>query len=236
MHAVVTGGAQGIGYACAEKLLSLGWIVTILDINSDKLKKAANELHCDYAQVDVTDQKSVRQFFSEIVSLDALINNAGIWRPQQLEEVSIRDQEDVVNVNLMGTLICTKAALPSLFNSSRGNIVNLSSLAARTKSPGLGLYAASKSAIETLTKQWAVEIAPIRVNAIAPGLILTEGTGVNYQGDMKDKRANTVPLKRVGEAIDVANAAAFLVSEDASYVTGQIIDVDGGLGSGSPQR
>ena len=236
MHAVVTGGAQGIGYACAEKLLSLGWIVTILDINSDKLKKAANELHCDYAHVDVTDQKSVRQFFSEIVSLDALINNAGIWRPQQLEEVSIRDQEDVVNVNLMGTLICTKAALPSLFNSSRGNIVNLSSLAARTKSPGLGLYAASKSAIETLTKQWAVEIAPIRVNAIAPGLILTEGTGVNYQGDMKDKRANAVPLKRVGEAIDVANAAAFLVSEDASYVTGQIIDVDGGLGSGSPQR
>ncbi len=236
MHAVVTGGAQGIGYACAEKLLSLGWIVTILDINSDKLKKAANELHCDYAQVDVTDQKSVRQFFSEIVSLDALINNAGIWRPQQLEEVSIRDQEDVVNVNLMGTLICTKAALPSLFNSSRGNIVNLSSLAARTKSPGLGLYAASKSAIETLTKQWAVEIAPIRVNAIAPGLILTEGTGVNYQGDMKDKRANAVPLKRVGEAIDIANAVAFLVSEDASYVTGQIIDVDGGLGSGSPQR
>ena len=236
MHAVVTGGAQGIGYACAEKLLSLGWIVTILDINSDKLKKAANELHCDYAQVDVTDQKSVRQFFSEIVSLDALINNAGIWRPQQLEEVSIRDQQDVVNVNIMGTLICTKAALPSLFNSSRGNIVNLSSLAARTKSPGLGLYAASKSAIETLTKQWAVEIAPIRVNAIAPGLILTEGTGVNYQGDMKDKRANAVPLKRVGEAIDVANAAAFLVSEDASYVTGQIIDVDGGLGSGSPQR
>ena len=236
MHAVVTGGAQGIGYACAEKLLSLGWIVTILDINSDKLKKAANELHCDYAQVDVTDQKSVRQFFSEIVSLDALINNAGIWRPQQLEEVSIRDQEDVVNVNLMGTLICTKAALPSLFNSSRGNIVNLSSLAARTKSPGLGLYAASKSAIETLTKQWAVEIAPIRENAIAPGLILTEGTGVNYQGDMKDKRANAVPLKRVGEAIDIANAVAFLVSEDASYVTGQIIDVDGGLGSGSPQR
>ena len=236
MHAVVTGGAQGIGYACAEKLLSLGWIVTILDINSDKLKKAANELHCDYAQVDVTDQKSVKQFFSEIVSLDALINNAGIWRPQQLEEVSIRDQEDVVNVNLMGTLICTKAALPSLFNSSRGNIVNLSSLAARTKSPGLGLYAASKSAIETLTKQWAVEIAPIRVNAIAPGLILTEGTGVNYQGDMKDKRANAVPLKRVGEAIDIANAVAFLVSEDASYVTGQIIDVDGGLGSGSPQR
>ena len=236
MHAVVTGGAQGIGYACAEKLLSLGWIVTILDINSDKLKKAANELHCDYAQVDVTDQKSVRQFFSAIVSLDALINNAGIWRPQQLEEVSIRDQEDVVNVNLMGTLICTKAALPSLFNSSRGNIVNLSSLAARTKSPGLGLYAASKSAIETLTKQWAVEIAPIRVNAIAPGLILTEGTGVNYQGDMKDKRANAVPLKRVGEAIDIANAVAFLVSEDASYVTGQIIDVDGGLGSGSPQR
>ena len=236
MHAVVTGGAQGIGYACAEKLLSLGWIVTILDINSDKLKKAANELHCDYAQVDVTDQKSVRQFFSAIVSLDALINNAGSWRPQQLEEVSIRDQEDVVNVNLMGTLICTKAALPSLFNSSRGNIVNLSSLAARTKSPGLGLYAASKSAIEPLTKQWAVEIAPIRVNAIAPGLILTEGTGVNYQGDMKDKRANAVPLKRVGEAIDIANAVAFLVSEDASYVTGQIIDVDGGLGSGSPQR
>ena len=236
MHAVITGGAQGIGYACAEKLLSQGWAVTILDINSDKLKKASSKLRCDYAQVDVTDQKSVGQFFSQIVSLDTLINNAGIWRPQQLDEVSIRDQEDVVNVNLIGTLICTKAALPSLSNSSRGNIVNFSSLAARTKSPGLGLYAASKSAIETLTKQWAVEIAPIRVNAIAPGLILTEGTGVNYQGDMKDKRANAVPLKRVGEAIDIANAAAFLVSEDASYVTGQIIDVDGGLGSGSPQR
>lgn len=236
MHAVITGGAQGIGYACAEKLLSLGWTVTILDINSDKLKKASSKLRCDYAQVDVTDQKSVGQFFSQIVSLDTLINNAGIWRPQQLDEVSIRDQEDVVNVNLIGTLICTKAALPSLSNSSRGNIVNFSSLAARTKSPGLGLYAASKSAIETLTKQWAVEIAPIRVNAIAPGLILTEGTEENYQGEMKERRANVVPLKRVGEAIDIANVAAFLVSEEASYVTGQIIDVDGGLGSGSPQR
>ena len=236
MHAVITGGAQGIGYACAEKLLSQGWAVTILDINSDKLKKASSKLRCDYAQVDVTDQKSVGQFFSQIVSLDTLINNAGIWRFFLQAEDGIRDQEDVVNVNLIGTLICTKAALPSLSNSSRGNIVNFSSLAARTKSPGLGLYAASKSAIETLTKQWAVEIAPIRVNAIAPGLILTEGTEENYQGEMKERRANVVPLKRVGEAIDIANVAAFLVSEEASYVTGQIIDVDGGLGSGSPQR
>ncbi|MBN40123.1 MAG: oxidoreductase [Acidimicrobiaceae bacterium] len=236
MHAVITGGAQGIGLACAQHLTSAGWRVTLLDKDNDLLEQSSSELGCQYAQVDITDLESVKKFFSSITHLDALINNAGIWIPQKLEDMNFDDQKEVLEVNILGTLLCTSSAIHHLRNSSSGSVVNISSLAARTNSPGLGLYAASKSAVETLTKQWALEIAPIRVNAVAPGLIETPGTSENYKEGAKEKRAKAVPLGRVGESSDIAKVVLFLVSEASAYVTGQIVYVDGGLGAGTPQR
>ena len=236
MHAVITGGAQGIGLACAQYLKSNGWNITLIDKDKGLLEQSSSDLGCEYAQVDVTDLESVNKFFSSIDNLDALVNNAGIWRPQKLEDLNFDDQKEVLEVNVLGTLFCTSSAIRHLRNSSTGSVVNISSLAAQTNSPGLGLYAASKSAIETLTKQWALEIAPIRVNAVAPGLIETAGTSENYRGDAREKRAKAVPLGRVGEPSDIAKVVLFLVSEAAAYVTGQIVYVDGGLGAGATQR
>jgi len=236
MHAVVTGGAQGLGYASAQRLINSGWEVTLIDKESDILAKSAGVLDCQYFTGDVTEEEVMKEFFSSLSSLDALINNAGIWRPQHLENLSVPDQTEVLNTNVLGTLLCTKSATPLLRSSQNGSIVNFSSLAAHTNSPGLGLYAASKSAIETLTKQWAVELAPIRVNAVAPGLIITDGTKSNYEGEAGELRAKVVPLGRVGKPDDVASVVAFLVSDLARYVSGQTIYVDGGLGSGAASR
>ena len=236
MHAVITGGAQGIGFACAQNLTSNGWNVTLLDKDNQLLKQASSGLKCQYAEVNVTDIESVKAFFSSINHVDVLINNAGIWRPQFLEDLNYQDQEEVLKVNVLGAMYCTRSALKHLRSSPAASVVNVSSLAARTNSPGLGLYAASKSAIETLTQQWALEIAPIRVNAVSPGLIETSGTSENYKGSAKERRARAVPLGRVGEPSDVAKVVSFLVSEAASYVTGQIISVDGGLGAGNTQK
>jgi 3-oxoacyl-[acyl-carrier protein] reductase len=117
-----------------------------------------------------------------------------------------------------------------------GAIVNLSSAAAVTRSPGIEVYPVSKGAVETLTGQLALELGPagIRVNAVGPGLIVTEGTAPNYQGARRAERAQNVPLRRVGEPIDIANVVAFLVSDQASYVSGQVIYVDGGVSAGRP--
>ena len=236
MHAVVTGGAQGLGYASAKALIENDWEVTLLDLDPNKLEESSTSLGCKHRKVDVTDQIAVEDYFSGLSNLDALINNAGIWRPQSIHSISVSDQTEVLNVNVLGTFYCTKSAVHLLRASDNASIVNFSSLAALTNSPGLGLYAASKSAIETLTKQWAVELAPIRVNAVGPGLIVTEGTKSNYHGEAKQLRASAVPLGRVGEPEDVADVVVFLVSNAARYLSGQVIYVDGGLGSGSPQR
>ena len=235
-HAVITGGAQGLGYSSAESLISDGWNVSLIDLNTEKLRQSAAALDCEYSTVDITDVEAVNNFFLQLPRLDALINNAGSWKPQRLDAISITDQKLVIDVNIFGTLYCVKAALKLLQSSPSSSIVNLSSLAAMTNSPNLGLYAASKSAIETLTRQWALELAPIRVNAVGPGLILTEGTSENYKGQAREMREKAIPLGRVGDPNDVADVVSFLVSDAASYVNGQIIYIDGGLSAGTPQR
>ena len=150
--------------------------------------------------------------------------------------MSTEDQAQVVQVNLMGTVFCTRYALDKLDKTSDSVIVNLTSAAAKTNSPGLGLYAASKSAIETLTKQWALELAPIRVNAVGPGLIVTEGTAENYEGEARQIRGNAVPIKRVGDASDVSAVINFLISAEGRYINGQIVYVDGGITAGSLRK
>ena len=236
MRIVVTGGAQGIGFASVETLTHENHEVVVVDKNSEKLKKVKEKLGCETVNIDITNEKDVSDFFDTMNEIDALVNNAGIWIPERLSDMSLVNQLEVVDVNLMGTLYCTKYALPKIKKSSSSVIINLTSAAAKTNSPGLGLYAATKAAIETLTRQWALEIPPIRVNAVGPGLIITEGTAKNYQGKARELRANAVPLKRVGEASDIADVIKFLISDEARYVNGQIIYIDGGLTAGSAGR
>ena len=236
MRIIVTGGAQGIGFASVETLTHENHDVVVVDKNSEKLKEVKEKLGCETVNIDIANEKDVSDFFDTISEIDALVNNAGIWIPEHLSDMSLVNQLKVVDVNLMGTLYCTKYALPKIKKSSSSVIINLTSAAAKTNSPGLGLYAATKAAIETLTRQWALEVPPIRVNAVGPGLIITEGTAENYQGKARELRAKAVPLKRVGEASDIADVIKFLISDEARYVNGQIIYIDGGLTAGSAGR
>ena len=236
MRIVITGGAQGIGFATAEILSQENHDIVVVDKNSETLKKAKEKLGCETVNIDITNEHDVSEFFESISEIDALVNNAGIWIPEHLSEMSLAKQQEVVDVNLMGTLYCTKHALPRIKKTSSSVIINLTSAAAKTNSPGLGLYAATKAAIETLTRQWALELSPIRVNAVGPGLIMTEGTTENYRGKARELRANAVPLKRVGDASDIADVIKFLISDEARYVNGQIIYIDGGLTAGSAGR
>ncbi len=236
MRIIVTGGAQGIGFASVETLTHENHDVVAVDKNSEKLKEVKEKLGCETVNIDIANEKDVSDFFDTISEIDALVNNAGIWIPEHLSDMSLVNQLKVVDVNLMGTLYCTKYALPKIKKSSSSVIINLTSAAAKTNSPGLGLYAATKAAIETLTRQWALEVPPIRVNAVGPGLIITEGTAENYQGKARELRAKAVPLKRVGEASDIADVIKFLISDEARYVNGQIIYIDGGLTAGSAGR
>jgi len=234
MQALVTGGAQGIGYKIVESLINDGFSVTIFDINPETLNKAKASFGCEVFEVDVSIESDVKEALSQLKSLDALINNAGIWKPEPLDTLDIEIQKTVWETNVIGTLNCTKYALPILEQSNSSCVINLTSAASRTNSPGLGMYAASKAAIETLTRQWSLELAPIRVNAVGPGMVITEGTASNYEGKALEFRSNAVPLKRVGDTSDIAEVVRFLASSKSRYITGQVIFVDGGVTAGAP--
>ncbi|MAU39736.1 MAG: oxidoreductase [Actinobacteria bacterium] len=234
MQALVTGGAQGIGYQVVDSLINEGYSVTVFDLNSEILKTAKRTLGCRVFEVDVSVELEVKEAISELDELDVLVNNAGIWKPELLDVLDVETQKSVWETNVIGTLNCTKHALRKLKNSTASSVINLTSAASRTNSPGLGMYAASKAAIEALTRQWSLELAPIRVNAVGPGMIITEGTAPNYEGKALEIRANAVPLKRIGNTKDIAQAVSFLASPDSSYITGQVIFVDGGITAGAP--
>ena len=234
MQALVTGGAQGIGYKIVESLINDGFSITIFDINAETLNKAKASFGCEVFEIDVSIESDVKEAISQLQSLDVLINNAGIWKPEPLDTLDINIQKTVWETNVIGSLNCTKYALPLLEQSDSSCVINLTSAASRTNSPGLGMYAASKAAIETLTRQWSLELAPIRVNAVGPGMVITEGTASNYEGKALELRSNAVPLKRVGDTSDIAQVVSFLASPKSRYITGQVIFVDGGVTAGAP--
>lgn len=227
-RAVVTGGARGIGAAIAARLLADGYEVVALDVVAGT--PASGEpavLSCDVADPD-----SVAEVAAAVGPVDVLVNNAGIWRFAALEDVTPEDFAAVLDVNLKGAFHCTQAFGRDMLARGRGAIVNVVSIAACRANPAVGAYSASKAGLLALTEQTALEWGPrgVRANAVGPGLVPTPGTGAVYDDEaVRVVRAGAVPLRRLGTPADIAEAVAFLASDRASYVNGQVLYVDGGL-------
>jgi 3-oxoacyl-[acyl-carrier protein] reductase len=236
--ALVTGAGRGLGRATARRLAEDGHRLVCVDLDGDAAQSAADEVGGTAHRCDVSDKKAVEALAGAVGTIDILINNAGIWRFGPLLSMSVEDTQAVLGVNLLGPLYCSQAFVPGMAEAGGGAIVNLSSAAAATRSPGIGIYPVTKGAIETLTKQMSLEWGPlgIRVNAVGPGLIVTEGTAHNYEGEARARRAQSVPLRRSGDPPDIAAAVAFLASPAAGYISGQVLYVDGAVTAGQLAR
>lgn len=232
--AVVTGAGRGLGRATAERLRRDGFDVIAVDRDATAAQATAAAIGGEWRQCDVTDWASVDALAASIERCDALVNNAGIWHFHSLLDSTPEQIDSVLAVNITGVLSCSRALVPKMIEAGGGSIVNLSSGAAWTNSPGVGVYPATKAAVISLTKQMAIEWGEhgVRANAVGPGLIVTEGTQQNYQGERRVERAKNIPMRRVGEPRDIADVISFLCSDDARYVSGQTIYVDGGVTAG----
>lgn len=220
-RAVVTGGARGIGAAIVERLRADGLEVIVLDVIP-----SAGVVQCD-----VSDADAVAAVAADIGPIDVLINNAAIWRFAPLEDVPIGDFDRVIAVNVRGPFLCSQAFGRGMLGRRHGSIINIVSIAAALADPAVGAYSASKAGLLALTRQTAVEWGPrgVRCNAVGPGLIPTDGAGVYDNAEVRGQRARAVPLQRLGAPAEVAEVVAFLSSERAAYVNGQVIYVDGGF-------
>jgi NAD(P)-dependent dehydrogenase (short-subunit alcohol dehydrogenase family) len=221
-RAIVTGAARGIGAAIAARLASDGYEVIRLD-----REPADGCVVCD-----ISDTDSVNAAAAAAGPVDVLVNNAGMWLFDRLEDVTPADFAAVLDVNVRGTFHCTQAFGRSMVAQGSGSIVNIASIAARHANPAVGAYGASKAAVVSLTEQTALEWGPkgVRCNGVGPGLIPTPGTGSVYDDPkVREIRSGAVPSRRLGTPDDIAAVVSFLCSPDAAYVNGQIIYVDGGL-------
>lgn len=224
--AVVTGAARGIGAAAAERLAADGFDVVRLDVTAGD-----GVLACDVADPRaVADTAALVE--REHGPVTVLVNNAAIWRFAALEDVASEDFAAVLDVNVRGTFHCTQAFGRAMLARGGGCIVNVVSIAAAAANPSVGAYSASKAGVLALTRQTALEWGPrgVRANAVGPGLVPTPGTGTVYDDpEVRRVRAGAVPLRRLGTSADVAGVIAFLASDAAAYVNGQVLYVDGGL-------
>jgi 3-oxoacyl-[acyl-carrier protein] reductase len=229
--AVVTGAAQGIGRSVAERLSADGYDVLALDVTADGLADLAGVLGCRTAVVDVSDPDQVAGVAELAPRCRVLVNNAAIQRYQDLLHTTPAEMRQVLDVNVVGPVLMAQCLVPVIEGNGGGSIVNLSSITSKAHAAGTSLYPASKAAINQLTQAMAVEFGPlgIRVNAVGPGTVLTEGTAGHYGTDAaRAAIAGVLPLGRMGEPDDISAAVSFLVSDDASWVTGQVLFVDGG--------
>ncbi|RXT07008.1 SDR family NAD(P)-dependent oxidoreductase [Ammoniphilus sp. CFH 90114] len=241
----VTGATGGLGQAISRKLAELGSHVVLSDLNSDQLQQLSQRLSADYdvevmnLPLDVSDTEAVRAGGQKIRDrfgrVDILVNNAGISPkgpkgPIPFREIQIEDWNRVLAVNLNGPFNCSQVALEMMTENQKGQIVNICSQASRTYSPVTSAhYAASKSGLLGLSRKLAGEYGPlgIRVNVVVPGRIDTPMTQ-SVDEELSRQAALRTPLGRIGQPEEVANAVAFLVSDEASYITGTILDVTGG--------
>jgi 3-oxoacyl-[acyl-carrier protein] reductase len=229
--AVVTGAGQGIGRAIAERLLVDGYDVLALDVNGDQLAALAAETGCRAAVVDVSDPEQVATVADLARQCTVLVNNAAIQRYQDLLHTTSEEMRQVLDINVMGPVLMAQALVPVIAANGGGSIVNLSSITSLAHAPGTSLYPASKAAINQITQAMAVEFGPmgIRCNGVGPGTVLTEGTAGHYGDDAaRHAIAGVLPAGRMGQPDDIANAVSFLCSEEASWITGQVLFVDGG--------
>ena len=237
--AVVTGAGRGIGRAIALKFASEGADVVVVSRTQENSEKVAAEIRAlgrrAWAHaVDVADAAAVNaaaeKILAETTQVDLLVNNAGVTRDGLLMRMSDADWDTVVNTNLKGAFLVTKAFSRAMIKARRGCIVNISSVIGLIGNAGQCNYAASKAGVIGFTQSVARELAGrgIRVNAIAPGFIQTDMTSV-LKEDMKAALLKQIPLGRLGEAEDIADAALFLASPAARYITGQVLTVDGGM-------
>ena len=238
--AFITGGTRGIGKQIAITLAQAGYDIAInYRKENEELKNTNQEIEqtgakCLTLQGDVSNyedcEKIAKQIIEEYGKIDVLVNNAGITKDTLLMRMKKEDFEDVINVNLVGTFNMTKNIIPYMTKKRTGRIINISSVVGISGNAGQANYAASKAGIIGFTKSLAKEVGSrnILVNSIAPGFIQTAMTDV-LKEEIKEEIAKTIPLKRMGKAQDVANLVKFLASEESSYITGQVIHVDGGM-------
>ena len=235
--ALITGAAQGIGYACAEALKEDGFDVILSDINADGLAAAGKTLGAVAAiPCDMGDVAQIEALFVQIAAdhgpLHALVNNAGIAMPGDFLSYDLGAFEQVINVNLRGVFVATQLAARAMVETKiEGAIVNMSSINAQVAIPAIPAYCASKGGVMQLTKVAALALAKnnIRVNAVGPGSIDTEMmAGVNANPQAFKVAMSRTPLGRVGSAREIGDVVAFLCSKKASYITGETIYVDGG--------
>lgn len=234
--AVVTGASRGIGKAIALELAKRGCFVVINYNGNEALANEVKEeiVNAQIYQCNISDFEACSRFFKEIIKeygrIDILVNNAGITKDGLLMRMSEADFDKVLDVNLKGTFNCIRQVLRPMLKQKSGRIINMSSVVGLYGNVGQANYAASKAGVIGLTKATAKEVASrgITVNAIAPGFIETDMTAVLSE-EVKETMLNQIPMKCFGKPEDVAKAVGFLASEDARYITGQVLSVDGGF-------
>ncbi len=249
--AVVTGGAKGIGGACALRFAQEGANVAILDVLTDPAEENAKACRAEGVEAfvlkcDVSSEESVQNAIDAVVKkwgrIDILVAAAGIFSGKPLTQVSLKQWQRGIDIDLTGVFLSNRAVAPTMMNQKSGSIINISSMAGKTSFPASAEYSAAKSGVIGLTRAVAMDMAPynVTVNAICPGNTLTDmvikevsvevgkAVGLSSEEWMK-MRANDAPLKRLAEPWEIAGVAAFLASEDSRYITAQSIEVDGGI-------
>ncbi len=237
---VITGGTRGIGLESAKLFLENNYRVAILGSRKETVENALHLLTKKYSKDDLlgfypslTDESQVKDVFDKVKNkfgrIDFLINNAGLSSSTNLENYSQKEIDDIFDINMKAPFICSKVVCPYL-KETKGVILNTSSMVSFYGQKSGCLYPMSKFAVNGLTKSLARELAPfgIRVNAVAPGITNTDMVK-NLPANMIEPLINSIPLKKIGEPIDIANAFLFLASENASYITGAILQVDGAM-------
>ncbi len=233
---IVTGGAQGIGEACVRRFAREGAPVVIADIADDRGQALAEELGALYVHCDVGDKGQVEALVTRCLSaherIDVLVNNAGIFKAADFLDISEADFDAVLRINLKGAFLVGQAVARAMAQAGRGAIVNMSSVNGVLAIPSIASYNVSKGGINQLTRVLALALADkgIRVNAVAPGTIATElaAQAVLTSAEAKTRILSRTPMKRLGEPGEIADVVAWLASDAASYVTGEIVTVDGG--------
>lgn len=228
-NAVVTGGGSGIGRAIADRLRADGYNVATLDLNPSETQNAFIANVTDRAAVD----KALNGVRSQLGPVSILVNAAGLDSFRRFTDTTFEQWQRVIDVNLNGTFHCIQAVLPEMVEAGWGRIVNISSSSTHSGQPFMAPYVAAKSAVNGLTKSLALEYGPmgITVNAVPPGFIdtpmLRKAEDRGFLGDT-EKQIEQTPVRRMGKPEDIAAACAFFISEEASYITGQILGVNGG--------